>query len=171
MAMLIHYVVVNGQESSWFSKLMSAFQWELSSLRLVESLSVKAIYAVDMASRPHLCTVFYHSGTVVENSIFTRDMDTCVRFFLRLFYRVWVHVYVHDSARDVFEVLTIFFISICVLWETMICQLVHTCRKLELFSAFIFGGRCCLSRSVLLPTTSEPMLSKTVCIDPEVTGT
>jgi len=72
MATLIHCVFVNGRESPLFSKLMSAFQWEFSSLSLAESLSVKVIYADDMASRSSTALVLWSK--------------------IRILLEIWMHV-------------------------------------------------------------------------------
>ena len=106
-------------------------------MRLVEILSVDVVYADDMASRPDLCTVVYRSGTMVEDSNFTRDMDACVRLFCDCFiFCGYTSTYI--IQHEIFEVLTIFLICICVLWETTLCQLVQSCRDSEMFCASIF---------------------------------
>jgi hypothetical protein len=142
-----------------FSKLMSAFQWELSSLRLVESLSVKVIYADDMAARRNLCTVFYSSGAVVEDSNSAQDMDACVRFFCACFFLCGC-TSTYMIRQEMFEVLTIFLIGIWAVWETTLCQLVHSCRDSGDAFCFYFRGRClsiqvCIIASIFRTRTGQ----------------
>jgi len=65
-------------------------------------------------------------------------MCVCAYSVLVLFF-LFRHTSTYMIQHEMFEVLTIFLISICVLWETTLCQLVHSCRDSEMFSASNFG--------------------------------